>query len=153
MSDFDFSLGYRLLLSERRALGRGDGRKPQEGDRVVVGGNPVLALDAAAVAAMDHHLLSVRSKGNSYGGHQRSTGTRSIPRPAQIDMTGRQAQGAVIAVPAARNGRSHEGAAAAAFERVALVAPGPRTEGNVLPRSPWPGPGLGSEWISPHRRW
>jgi hypothetical protein len=67
MSRFVFSLGYRLLLSGRRAPGRGDGHKPQHGRRVVVGGNPVLALDAAAVAAMDHHLLSVRSKGNSYG--------------------------------------------------------------------------------------
>jgi hypothetical protein len=66
-TQFVFSLGCRLLLSGRRAPGRGDGRKPQQSRWVVVGGNPVLALDAAAVAAMDHHLLSVRPKRNSYG--------------------------------------------------------------------------------------
>jgi hypothetical protein len=60
-------LGYRLLLSGRRAPSRGDGREPQQGRWVVVGGNPVLALNAAAVAAMNHHLLSVRPKGNSDG--------------------------------------------------------------------------------------
>jgi hypothetical protein len=60
-------LGYRLLLSGRRAPRWGDGRKPQHGRRVVVGGNSVLALDAAAIATMDHHLLSVRPKRNSYG--------------------------------------------------------------------------------------
>ena len=61
------TLGYRFLLSRRRAPDWGDRRESQQGYRVVVSGNPVLALDAAAVAAMDHHLLSVRSKGNAHG--------------------------------------------------------------------------------------
>ena len=145
-------LRYRLLLSGRRAPGGSDRRKPQQGHRVVVGGNPVLALDAAAVAAMDHHLLAIRPKRDADGRHQRPARARPIPRPPQIDVAGGQAQGTVIAVPAAGDGRPHEGAAAAAFERVALVAPGPRAERDILPRSPWPRPGLASERISPHRR-
>jgi hypothetical protein len=44
----------RLLLSECRASGRDYGWEPQQGNRVVIGGNPVLALDPAAIAAVDH---------------------------------------------------------------------------------------------------
>jgi hypothetical protein len=101
---------------------------------------------------MDHQLLSVRPKGNSNGCHQRSTGARSIPWPAQIDMTGGKAHWAVIAVPATGDGWPNKGPASAALEWVALVAPGPRAEGDILPRSPWPRPGLASERISLHRR-
>jgi hypothetical protein len=101
---------------------------------------------------MDHHLLSVRPKRNANCCHQRSTGARSISWSPQIDVTRRQTQWTVIAVPAARDSRPHEGAAATALERIALVAPGPRAEGNILPRSPWPRPGLASERISSHRR-
>ncbi|MDF2759125.1 MAG: hypothetical protein K0S99_1757 [Thermomicrobiales bacterium] len=79
---FIFFLGYRLLLSGLRTPGQPNGREPQQDRRIVVGGNPVLTLDTATVAAMDHHLLPVRPKGNSYGCHQRATGARSIPRPA-----------------------------------------------------------------------
>jgi hypothetical protein len=100
---------------------------------------------------MDHHLLAVRPKRNSYSRHQRAAGARSIPGSPQIDVTRRQAQGAMIAVPAASDGRSHEGAAAAAFERVALIAPGPRAERDILPRSPRSRSGLASERISPRR--
>ncbi len=49
-----------LLLSGRRAPSRDHGWQPQQGKRVVIGGNPVLALDAATVAAVNHHLLSIR---------------------------------------------------------------------------------------------
>jgi hypothetical protein len=146
------SLRNRLFLSRRRVPGRGDRCEPQQRYRVVVGGNPGLAHDTAAVAAMGHHLLSVRSIRNSHGCHQRATGTRAIPRATQIDMAGCQAQWTVIAVPAARDGRPHEGAATAAFEWIPFVAPGPRAEWDILPRSPRSRPGLASERISPHRR-
>jgi hypothetical protein len=101
---------------------------------------------------MDHQLLSIRSERDADRWHQRSTRAGPIPRPPQIDVTGGQADGTVIAVTAARDGRPNEGAAAAALERVALVRPGPRAEGDILPRSPWPRPGLASERISLHRR-
>jgi hypothetical protein len=145
-------LGYGLLLRRCRAPGRSDRHQPQKGYRVVVGGNPVLALDPAAVAAMHHQLLAIRPKRHSYCSHQRATRTRSIPRSPQIDVPRRQAHGTVIAMPAAGDGRPHEGAAAAAFERVALVAPGPRAEGNILSRALRPRPRLASERTSPRRR-
>jgi hypothetical protein len=86
-SQIILSLGYRYLLSPRRAPDWGDRRESQQRNRVVVGGNPVLALDPAAVTTMDHHLLSVRPKDNAYCCHQCSTRARSIPWPAQIDVT------------------------------------------------------------------
>jgi len=55
-------LSDRLLLGGRRASRRRHGREPQQGDRVVIGGHPILPLNAAAVAAMDHELLAIRPK-------------------------------------------------------------------------------------------
>jgi hypothetical protein len=63
-----------------------------------------------------------------------------------------QAHRTVIAVPAATDGRSHEGAAATTLERVALVAPGARAEGNRLPGAAWSWPGVGSVRVAPPRR-
>jgi len=128
----------RLLLSGRGAPSRRHGREPQQGDRVVIGGNPILTLNAAAVAAMDHQLLAIRPKRYANRWHQRPAGARAISRPPQIDVAGGQAQGAVIAVAATKDRRPHEGPAAAAFEWVALVRTLPRAEGNILPRSLWP---------------
>jgi hypothetical protein len=87
---------------------------------------------------VNYQLLSIRPERHADRGHQRSAGTGPISWPPQVDMAGGQAEGAVIAVPAARDGRPNEGAAAAALERVALVRAGSRAEGHVRLRSPRP---------------
>lgn len=122
-----------LLLSGLLAAGRGDRWQAQESKGVVVGGDAVLTLDAAAVAAVHHHLLPIRPVGNADGRHQGPARAGTIARPPQIDVAGSQAEGTVIAMSATGDGRPDESTAAAALERIALVLSRARAEGSALP--------------------
>lgn len=88
---------------------------------VIIRGNPVLPLDAAAIAVMHQHLLSIRPKGHADRGHQRAAGTLPVAWPPQIDVPGRQAKGTVVPVLATRDRLSHEHAALAAAKGLAFV--------------------------------
>ena len=112
-------------------------RQPQQGDWAIVGGDPVAPLDAAPVAAMDHHLLAIHAEGNADGRHQRPAGTEPVTRTLQIDVPRGEAQRAMIAVPATEDNRSDKSAAAAAFERIALVGAGPRAKRRVVRGAAW----------------
>ena len=93
----------------------------QEGHRVVVGGDPVMALLATAEAAMEDHLLTLRPVEGADGRHQGATGAGPVSGAAGVDVTAVEAERAVVAMPATGDGRTDEGPAAAAFERLWAV--------------------------------
>lgn len=98
---------------------------------MVVGGDPIAAFDAAAIAAVHHHLLAVYPVGDANRRHHGPARTFPISRLAPIDMARRQAQRAMIAVLPSGYGRADERPAVTALERLGLVRAGP----NPCPRS------------------
>lgn len=102
------------------------------GHGIVVRRNAVLPFDAAAVAAVHHHLLPIGAEGHAYGGHQRPAGAGAIAGPAAVHMPRGQAEWAMVAMPPSRQGSPNEGAAAPTFEGVAFIAAHGRAEGPVI---------------------
>src|SRR4051812_17320376 len=89
-----------------------------EGEHIVVRGEAIRAHKATAEAAMSDHRLAVRTDESTDGCHLRAAGTGTVARPLVIDVAGIEAQGTVIAVPAAAHRRADEGAAVHALERL-----------------------------------
>jgi hypothetical protein len=126
-------LRYGFLLRVQGHLRHRHGVKAQEGEGVVIGGDPVAALDATAIAAMNHHLLAIGPEGDANRRHQGTAGTGTIAWPPQVDVARGKAQRTVVAVPSPRDGCADESATAPAFEWLALVGTGARAEGQIAP--------------------
>ncbi len=111
---------------------RGHQWQSQQGERMVVGSDPIAAFDAAPVAAMDHHLLPIRAIGDAHRGHHRPARALPIPRLTAVDMARRQAEWTVVAMPSTGNRWPNECPAVAALERLGLVGPNSRPRPAML---------------------
>ncbi len=72
---------------------------------------------------MEQHLFSLRTMEDADRLHQGAAAAGPVPRPRVIDVAGVKAERAVVAVPAAGNGRADKGPAAAALERFLPIRP------------------------------
>jgi hypothetical protein len=102
-----------------------EGEAGQELD-VVVGGDAVVALLAAAEAAVDEHGLAAGAVEAADGGHLRAAGAGAVAGATVVHMPRVQAERAVVAVFAAEHGRADQDAAVAAAELLAAFARGAR---------------------------
>ncbi len=90
-----------------------------EQEHIVVGGEAVVALEAAAEAAMDEHRLAVGPCEARDGDHLRIAVARAVAGAATVHMARTEAERAVIAVLTAADRWPDEGAAMDTFERLA----------------------------------
>ncbi len=118
--------GDRLILRRLSpAEARCNDRQPEQRDRVVVGRDAILALDAAAVASMNHHLFPLRSEAGAAGRHQRPAATGPIAWSTLVNVAGGETERAMIAVPAARDGWADKRPAPPALERFLTIGADP----------------------------
>jgi hypothetical protein len=96
-------------------------RQAHDGERVVVGGDPADAIDLAAEATMDDHLLAVAAGAEPDRFHQAPAFAGAIAGATAIDMPRVQAERAMIAVASTRYRRADEGPAMPALKRFLAV--------------------------------
>ena len=96
-------------------------RQPHHCHGVIVCSNPVLPFDAAAIASVHQHLLSVCPERHADGGHQRAAWALPVAWPSPVDVPGGQAKGTVVPMLATGDRLSYENAALPAAKGLILV--------------------------------
>lgn len=94
-------------------------RQTHDRERMIVGRHPADALNMAAEAAMDDHLLAVSPRRQSNRLHERPALATSIAGHTQIDVARIETERTVVAMPATAHGRANKGATVSALERFA----------------------------------
>lgn len=107
-----------ILLAAEPGL---DERQAHQEQRVVVGGNPVVALEATAQAAMQQHLLAVWAEERSGRRHERLAVTGAVAGRLAVDVQRVQAAGTVVALASAGERQTDKGLAVPALERLADI--------------------------------
>ena len=98
-----------------------DERQAHQEQRVVIGRNPVMTLDATAQAAMHHYLFPVWAEEGARRSHERLACAAAVARCFLIDMQRVQAAWAVVALPSAGKRQSNKRLTLPALERFADV--------------------------------
>ncbi len=93
----------------------------EDEEGVVVGGDAVVAFEAAAEAAVEDDLFALWPEEAADGGHEGAAGAGAVAHALGVDVAGVEAEGAVVAVAAAADRGADEGFAVAAFERFGAV--------------------------------
>ena len=101
----------RLLWRARWHL-----RQRQHQIEIVVGSNTIEPLEAASQALVDNNMLAISPLKHPDGTHQRTAGTRTVPRLLGIHMPRVETVWAVIAVVSTAWQRTHKLVAVAAAE-------------------------------------
>jgi hypothetical protein len=116
----------RLLLFHRLSIAcppvrQRHRRQPHHCHGVIVCGNPVLPLDAAAIASVHQHLLPICPECHADGGHQPAAWALPVAWPSPVDVPGGQAIGTVVPMLATGDRLSYESAAMPAAKGLILV--------------------------------
>src|SRR5215469_1988890 len=85
---------------------------------VVVGGDTIEALEAAAQAAVDDHVLAAQPLERPDRRHQRAAGARAIPGARPVHVARVETERTVVAVVAATGQRPDEAVAVTAGEAI-----------------------------------
>lgn len=96
-------------------------RKAMQDEQTVIGGEPVVTLEAAAQAALDDDLFALGPAERRDGFHQPSAGAGSVAHPSVVDVETVEAVGTMVAMMATGHSRADPLAAVAADEGVSLV--------------------------------
>jgi hypothetical protein len=91
---------HRLCIRRSGRAWRDDGQGKSQLE-VVVGAEPVEALEAAALTAMDEHVLAIRTLERADGGHHPAAGAGAVAGAFGVYVAGVEAIGAVVAVMSA----------------------------------------------------
>jgi hypothetical protein len=90
-------------------------RQSENEVEVVVGGNPIVPLDAAGKAPMNDHVLAFGPSVGSDRSHRASTRARAVARRVGVDVARVKTERTVISMVSSTNrGTNHRAAAAAA---------------------------------------
>lgn len=124
--DRPLMLPGRLKLKNRVSLARFghlEGRQRQDKVEVVVGGDPVMALDATTEAPMHDGIFAVRSNETGDWRHRRTTGARAVAHGFRVDVARIKAHRTMIAVSPSRGKGTDQLAAVPTTEVPGFLGP------------------------------
>jgi hypothetical protein len=110
-----------VVNSRYLAASRCNEREAEAGEEIVVGGDAVVAFDAAAETQVEQYLFAFAAIEDADRSHQGTTTTCAVARLSVVDVPGVETERTVVAVTATGHGRADERFAMAALERLATV--------------------------------